>query len=331
MNISDIAKLAGVSPATVSRCLNDGCVGKKKREKILRVIAQTGYMPKGSLPKAQCGIGQLIAVITPLISMEIITEILEGITKQLDGTDYFPLLISADSNVQLELEYLRLFRDNEIEGVLFIASYLTPEHYDILNSYQKPIVIINRRVENCSCVYFNDYEASKLAVKRLISDGCTKIAHIYLNPENNSADRDKIDACYDAIMDGGLTYEPRFMLRAEPTIDGGRHAMSRLIDDRAKFDGLFCSADILAFGALKLLELYRIPIPERLSVTAIGSSRYNTAMQPSITCVKYDYCGAGREACRILLEEINGYSPIRQYRLGHELIEGDSTKIIWSI
>ena len=118
MNISDIAKMAGVSPSTVSRYLNNGYVSEEKKRVIRKVIDETGYAPLTSAQNLRNRKMNVVGVIVPKISSESISHIVDGITDRLRDTDYQIFLANTDNNVKKEIEYLELFENNFVDGVI---------------------------------------------------------------------------------------------------------------------------------------------------------------------------------------------------------------------
>ena len=141
MNISTIAALAGVSPATVSRYLNHGYVSEEKRKKIQEVIEQTGYTPSSSAQTLRTGRNNLIGVIVPKISSESVARMVDGITEAVSHSSYQVLLANTGNNTERELEYLKLFRVNNVDGVIFIGTLMSKKHLAVMRSYKKPIVL----------------------------------------------------------------------------------------------------------------------------------------------------------------------------------------------
>ena len=328
MNISEIAKLAGVAPATVSRYLNNGYISEEKKEKIRRIIAETGYSPRGAVQTVKSKKSYLIAVVASELLTDPITMMVEGVTEEVAGTSYNAIVAVTSGNMDKELEILRLFRDNETDGVIFVGTTLTPAHYETLDSYRKPIVVLTQHDKRYPCVYFDDYYAAYTAVKHLIGRGCRRIANIYITPENKAAGKARIDGCYDAIKDAGLDYDERLMTVSEVSLKGGRAAMRKIIETGARFDAVFCASDLIAFGAMRFLRERGISVPDDVKVIAAGNSKYGTVSDPPLTTVRYKYETAGREACKILLERIEGNLEImKQYKLGFEIIERESTKV----
>ena len=109
LNIIDIAKLAGVSKSTVSRYLNNGYVGAESREKIKKVIDETGFMPQSYAKSLRTGKTNLIGVIVPKISTETAPRVVQGITEVLSENNYDVLIANTNLSVEKEFEYLNIF------------------------------------------------------------------------------------------------------------------------------------------------------------------------------------------------------------------------------
>ena len=110
LNIIDIAKLAGVSKSTVSRYLNNGYVGAESREKIKKVIDETGFMPQSYAKSLRTGKTNLIGVIVPKISTETAPRVVQGITEVLSENNYDVLIANTNLSVEKEFEYLNIFK-----------------------------------------------------------------------------------------------------------------------------------------------------------------------------------------------------------------------------
>jgi LacI family sucrose operon transcriptional repressor len=326
MNIAQIAKLAGVAPATVSRYLNNGYVSAEKREKIRRIIAETGYSPRCPVPIVRVNKSYLIAIIVPKLVSESTSAMLEGISAALAGTGYNLILANTFGSVEKEIEYLRLYRDDDVDGVILIGTVITNEHHNVMRGYSKPIVLLNQFDKNYPCVYFDDYSAAYTSVKHLIAKGCRRIAGIYVPPVNKGEGRSRIDGCYDAMMNSALSYDEKLMAESDHSAEGGQAAMKQILSSGMKFDGLFCATDTIAVGALRVMEAYGLKTPDDVKVATIGNSSIMAVPNTSLTSAQLNYNAGGREAFNILMERIEGNTKImKQYKLGFELIEREST------
>ena len=128
MNISEIAKLAGVSSAAVSRYFNNGYISEEKKEAIRKVVEQTGYRPSVQAQTLRTKKTKMIGVIVPKVASTSIGKIVEGILSVLNESGYQMLLAVTQNNPKKELEYLAAFNDKQVDGVIFAATILTAEH-----------------------------------------------------------------------------------------------------------------------------------------------------------------------------------------------------------
>ena len=128
MNINEIAKLAGVSRATVSRYLNDGYVSEEKREKIKKVIEETGYQPSVQAQTLRTKKTSLVGVVLPKINSDTISREVAGISDVLTARGYQMILANTNNNQEEELKYLSLFKERQVDGVVFFATMFKKNH-----------------------------------------------------------------------------------------------------------------------------------------------------------------------------------------------------------
>ena len=137
MTINEIAKLAGVSRATVSRYLNDGYVSREKSEKIRAVIEETGYRPSAQAQILRTKRTKLVGVIIPKINSDSISRMVAGISSVLSAAGYEILLANTDNNEKEELKYLQVFTaSNQVDGIILIGTIITAAHRKVLRSLQ---------------------------------------------------------------------------------------------------------------------------------------------------------------------------------------------------
>lgn len=174
MTISEIAKLAGVSKACVSRYFNHGYVSEEKRNKIKKVVEETGYVPSKKIQEAVENTKPTIGVIIPKINSESISRMVAGISQVLNDAGYRILLANTENSVEKELQYLKSFQQDELAGLIFSATILTDQHHKLLQSLNIPVVILSQETTDYSCVYHDDYGAAVAMTERLVQRGNKK-------------------------------------------------------------------------------------------------------------------------------------------------------------
>ena len=160
MNIAEIAKRAGVSSAAVSRYFNNGYISEEKKERIRRVVEETGYRPSVQAQTLRTKKTKLVGVIVPKIASASIGRVVEGILSILNANGYQMLLAVTQNDPKKELEYLDTFRDKQVDGVVLVATVLTAEHKKTLKNMSVPTVVVGQQLSGCCCVYHDDYHAS---------------------------------------------------------------------------------------------------------------------------------------------------------------------------
>ena len=240
MNISMIAQLAEVSTATVSRYLNNGYVSEQKRKRIQAVIEQTGYTPSSSAQTLRTGRNNLIGVIVPKISSESVSRMVDGITEVVNNAGYQVLLANTGNNTEREMEYLKTFRLNNVDGVIFIGTLMTKKHLALMKSYKKPIVLMGQQESDVSCVYFDDYGAAKLATDCLVRCGCQNIVHLGVTLKDKAAGRARRGGYLDTLEENHIAFREELIAEcAGFTTQDGSDAMAAFLEKQIPFDGVF--------------------------------------------------------------------------------------------
>ena len=161
MTIKEIAKMAGVSSAAVSRYLNGGSLSQEKRESIRTVIRQTSYRPTAAAQSLRSKITDYVGVIVPKISSDAVSRVTAGITQVLSRQGYLCLLANTDNDPEQELTYLDLFESRSVAGIILMATVLSPRHQDAIRACSAPLVIAGQQCEGVPCVYHDDFNAAR--------------------------------------------------------------------------------------------------------------------------------------------------------------------------
>ena len=160
MTISEIAKLAGVSSAAVSRYLNDGSLSQEKRQRIERVIRETKYRPSEYARTMRTKKSNRIGVLVPQIDSESVPKILSGISERMDQKNYHVLLMNSNLSLEKEIGILETFEQSQVDGLIFVASVLTKRHEKALEHMGVPVVILGQKSEKYPCIYHDDEGAA---------------------------------------------------------------------------------------------------------------------------------------------------------------------------
>ena len=162
LNIIDIAKLAGVSKSTVSRYLNNGYVSVEARDKIKKVLDETGFTPQRQAKGMRTKKTNLIGVIVPKISSETPSRVVEGITEVLSPNGYDILIANTNLSIEKELEYLNIFKSNQVDGIIFMATKVIDEHIEVIKNLEVPIVVVAQDIKVVHLYILMNFKQQKI-------------------------------------------------------------------------------------------------------------------------------------------------------------------------
>lgn len=170
----------------------------------------------------------------------------------LNRSGYRLLLANTDNNIEEELKYLNLFKDNQVDGILFIATMFTAKHRKLLKECKVPVVILGQRLEGYSCVYQDDYHAALKMTQALHENG-DKIGYIGVTDKDEAAGLNR-------RRDMRRPFEkqekalPEWMAEAKFSIESGYEQMRGLLSRSPDIDSVFCTTDNIAAGAMAYLK-----------------------------------------------------------------------------
>ena len=325
MNISDIAKLAGVSNAAVSRYLNNGYLSQAKREAIRQVIQDTGYRPSASAQTLRTRKTKTVGVILPRIDSFSIGSVVVGISSVLEQEGFQLLLADTHNDPARELAYLDMFDEQRVDGVVLIATVLTARHQAAVKKERVPVVLAGQRLAGVPCVYHDDYHAFYDMTRLILDKGCRRLGYIGALPQDRAVGQDRSRAYCDAVREAGLE---EHIAIADFTMASGREKARELLETWGTLDAIICATDTIAVGALQYLKSQNIRVPEQMLLTGHGAADISGVTTPSLTTIRYFYEQSGADAARLLLERMEAPdTPAKEIRLGYTIIENESTRL----
>ncbi len=328
MNINDIAKLAGVSKSAVSRYLNNGYLSAEKQKQIELVIRQTGYKPSTQARLMRSKKSKFIGVVIPKIHSESVSRMVAGISEVLADAGFQLLLANTANNPEREVAYLDSFRENSVDGIIFIATIFTPSIKAVLKSISIPLVIMGQQLDGFSCVCHDDARAAHDLTALMLSKGRRYPGYLGVTPRDIAAGQHRRDGFLQALSEYGIPAKNADMRIADFTIRSGYEQTRELLACRPKIDCLFCATDSIAAGAVQYLREAQKTVPGDLILTGFGDSGISSVLTTSLTTAHIYYKTAGETAAKLLLDYLRQENTARQsIQLGYEIIERESTSL----
>ena len=328
MTISDIAKMAGVSSAAVSRYLNGGPLSEQKRAAIHEVVQKTGYRPDTAAQTLRTGKVNQVGVIAPSIGSQSVGQITAGIASVLDTRGYLLLLGNTELDSKRELGYLAAMQRNHVAGIILLGSYYTPQLAQALKTCRVPVVVTGQRYPDVPCVYNDDCSAARELAQRMTQRGRKKIVYIGGTERDDAVGVQRRVGVQEALNAAGLNGEqmPRICCSAF-TMDEGERCMQELLVRCPELDGVVCVTDTVAFGAMRALKAAGRHIGKDVSLAGIGDNWAGSVTEPGLTTVQFYQKQVGEEAARMLLQQLDepeSEGLVRQVTLGYRVVERGS-------
>lgn len=322
MNIGEIAKLAGVSRAAVSRYFNDGYISEEKREMIRKVVEQTGYRPSVQAQTLRTKRTKMIGVIVPKIASASIGRVVEGILSVLNESGYQMLLAVTQNDPHKELEYLSALSDKQVDGVILVATILTAEHKRLLKKVSVPVVLVGQQLPGQCCVYHDDYHATYDLTKLILEKGRRKLGYIGAILQDKAVGEERYRGFKDAVQDAGQGGLAQNHVIASFSVASGYEKMKELFEKCPDLDGVICATDTMAAGAMQYLRESGIEVPGRILVAGQGDSEIGKVTAYPLTTVHYSYEKSGEIAVLMLAEALSrGKTEMKEVKLGYYLVE----------
>lgn len=327
MDINTIAKMAGVSRATVSRYFNNGYVSEEKRQVIARVIEETGYAPSQQAQTLRTGKTNLVGVILPKVNSHAVSRMLAGVSLAFADTPYQMLLANTNNNKDTEVSYLQLFANkNQVDGIILIATVFDRAHMDAIGALKCPLVVLGQDLEGHTSVYNDDYRSMYWLVRKVMEHG-SHPAYIGVTEEDESAGRNRHRGFLDACRDAGIEVAPDAQIESAFTLDSGYLCAERIFELHPETDTLICASDNIAYGAMTCAREYGKRVPEDVQITGVGDGDLSRVVTPTLTTIHHHYQTAGREAASLLLQAMRGKPQVsREIRMGYEIQIRNSTR-----
>lgn len=326
MTISEIAKLAGVSSAAVSRYFNKGYVSEEKKEAIKKVVEETGYRPSLQAQMLRTKRTKTIGVIVPKIDSNSVGRVVAGITSVLEETGYRLLLAVTEQSAEKELEYLALFDDKQVDGVILLATILSAALKKKLKQMSVPVVLAGQYLAGCNCVYHDDYHAMYDVTKLVLSKGCKYFCYIGVTNRDKAVGAERFQGFQDALATAGVPISEENAETGGFSIESGYEKMKELYKKHPDVDAVICATDKIAVGAMRYLKEQGKSIGKDVLLAGQGDSILAGNVSPTLTTIHYYYEDSGKKSAQMLLELIEeGKISIRELKLGYEMIEQEST------
>jgi len=328
----DVARYAGVSPATVSRVLNKTArVNENTRERVLSAIATLGYEPH-AIPRPQQVIqGSIGLVITDILN-PFFPEIVRGVEDAAGINGLTMLLCNTSEDPQRETQALKALIRRNVDGIIVCASRIAENDLIALHEKNKmPLVVINRYLNNPSipCIIIDFEGAAYRSAQHLLNLNHTHIAYLAGSGSITPSQARK-RGIEKALQERHLTLRAEWCPVSFPNVEGGFQAMSSLLAQAEKPTAVIAYNDIMALGALHAIRKYGLRVPDDISLIGCDGIAMAAHSNPPLTTINQPKYRMGQLAMETLQQIIEGnYVPNSGYTMMESpLIVRESTALL---
>ena len=304
--LQDVAKLAGVSPMTVSRVINDsGYVNKKTRERVERAIAELDYVPNALARSLRFKQTKTLALVISDITNPFFTTIARGVEDIASEQGFSVIFCNTDESRDKETEYLNVVIQKQVDGVLLVPAYSSQESIKFLQDCGVPFVVLDRRVPGLDVdIVRCDSELGAYQITRHLLDlGHRRIAALSGAREVTTA-VDRIAGYRRALAEAGLEAQA-IEYYGDYTAQSG-YELAKHVLETAQPTALFCGNNFIVIGALRAVREANLRVPEDISLVAFDDLLDVIGFESSLTVVRQPAYEIGRRATSLLLDRLSG-------------------------
>jgi LacI family transcriptional regulator len=331
VTLRDVARVAGVHPATVSRALNEETrplVNEETARRVLKVAKQLGYQPNPIARGLKTNRSYTIGVLIPDLTNPLFPPILRGIEDRLETAGYTPLIANTDNDPERELLDSQTMRARQVDGIIAATARQDHRLHDALLEAGIELVLVNRRQGELpvSSATADDRMGMRLAVEHLLSLGHTRIAHL-AGPLDYSTGLDRHESFHATMREAGHEPDPDLVLVAEAfTESEGARLCGQLLADGPPFTAVAAANDLIALGCYDVFAERGVRCPDDISVVGFNDMPFAARFQPPLTTIHIPHYEIGKAAAQLMLERLqDGDAQPREIRLEPRLVERDST------
>jgi LacI family transcriptional regulator len=331
VTLRDVARVAGVHPATVSRALNEetrSLVNEETAQRVLRAAEELGYRPNPIARGLKSGRSYTVGVLIPDLTNPLFPPILRGIEDKLEEAGYTALVANTDNDPERELLDCEAMRARQVDGIIAATARRDHRLLDEVMAAGLDLVLVNRRLEASpiSSATADDREGMRLAVEHLVQLGHRRIAHL-AGPLDYSTGLDRHDGFVAALEAAGVTLDRELILVAEAFTEAeGARLCAELVARGREFTAIAAANDLLALGCYDVFAERGIECPGELSVVGFNDMPFADRFQPPLTTIHIPHYEIGMAAAELMLEELqDGGERPRHLRLEPRLVVRGST------
>ena len=304
-SIRDVAKLANVSPATVSRVMNGTAnVDPEKRDRVLQAIEATGFIPNEAARTLFRKSAQTIGLIVPSIRNPYFTQLAAHVDALATANGYRPFLCNTGYDPEKEKAAIQMLVSMSADAII-IAS-CSEQVRETINNCPIPVVALDAMLYGAdveACIYCDYFWGGRLATEHLLDCGCKHIVCIK-GPQYRYSARSRYEGYREVCRERGI---PERTIECDYDFNMGLAMTEELLRRFPEVDGIIACNDIVAISTYKVLHKRNISVPEQIQLVGFDDISFSTLISPELTTVNQPIQEMAEKAVELIVNnEING-------------------------
>ena len=306
--IKDVARLSGVSVATVSRVINDSPkASQASRDAVFKAMAELKYHPNANARALAHQSAETLGLVVADVSDPFFGTMVKAVEQVAQATGNFLLIGNGYHDAKQEKQAIEQLIRHRCAGLVVHAKALPDEDLALLMSHVPGMVLINRTLPGYEsrCIALDDHHGAWLATRHLIQEGHQKIGFLCSN-HMISDSQDRLQGYLDALQEHGIAIDERLISRGSPNEVGGEEAMTELLGRGRNMTAVVCYNDSMAAGALSVLSDNGIEVPQDISLIGFDDVLIARYLRPRLTTVRYPVAAMATQAAELAVALSHG-------------------------
>ncbi len=324
VSIREVAKKAGVSPATVSRVINGTAkVDPAKKERVLAVIKETGFKPNALARALFKKSSKIIGVIVPNIENAFFGELARAIEEEAYQNNYRILLCNSQNDMEKELLNIQALSQLQADGIIIMTN--SEDLASKIESCSIPFVILDRKIEGLDEIAFieaDHYKGGRMAMEHLLHCGCKNIVCMR-GPQKFSSGQQRFRGYQDVCRENGLKEQ---WLDCDYDYEEGLQVAEKLLEEYPDVDGILACNDMVAIAVYKILLNRGLRVPEDIQLMGFDNIRFSRLFAPEFSTIIQPIREMGALAAQVIMRYANGESIRKENVFDVSLVERQTTK-----
>lgn len=336
VRIQDVAKLADVSTATVSRALaTPERVSPEARARVLEAIAKTGYVPNPAARSLRSQKTYMVLVVLPDLANTFFSKILRGIEERLFEAGYGMIISDLDGSPEKEAHFAAFTAAGRVDGAILLNGHLFGQSREGKGTPVKtsiPLVALCEAIPSADIpqIEIDNRAAAKQMTLHLASLGHRTIAYIS-GPSINVLERERFRGYRDGLTEAGLPFDPALVIAGDYTVGSGVTAGQELLARSERPTAVFCTSDEMAIGLMRTLLSAGLKVPDDISVAGFDDIEFAAVAEPALTTIHQPRRELGQAAASVLIDLLQGRPSPKRIRLQTELVLRESVAPLQNI